>query len=219
MALKNRATPWSYKKGETPLHKMSAGSKLAFLLLLSLAAFFPGPESLSLIVLGIAAITLVLLSFIARIGPGTLLRGSSPLFLMVLAVFLFQAVEFSPPGINFTGLKESAFFCARLATAFAAGTLLFSVTTSGEIRKSLSRLEVFLRLKKLKLGLCLSLMLGFIPMLFQIWEDINLAWESRSGKKNLSRLLVLVPLLIERMMVQAGQIALAMEARSPMEAE
>jgi biotin transport system permease protein len=205
--------PWSYKKGSSLLHKLPAGTKLIFLLTLSLAAFFPGRPELSLAIVAGIALFLVLLSLIAGIGPLLLLRGSAPLLFIVMAVFIFQAVEFSPLGLNFDGLMESLLFCARIGTAFAAGSLLFSVTTSGEIRKSLSRLEVYLRLEKLKLSLSISLMLGFIPMLFQIWEDLNLTWKCRAGKKNLSRMVKLVPLLVERMMLKAADTATAMESR------
>ena len=210
---KSRPTPWSYKKGSSVIHRLPAGLKLIFLLFLSLVSFFPGTEAQSLYLLAAVAFILILLSFAADIGPAALLRGSGPLFFVILAAFLFQAVEFSPPGINFEGLIETILFCARIGAAFAAGTLLFSVTTAWEIKKSLSRLEAFLHLKKLKPGFSISLMLGFIPALFQIWEDINLAWKSRGGKKNLSRLVVLVPLLVERMMVKAAETATAMEAR------
>ena len=208
-----KATPWSYRKGATLLHRLPAGFKLAFLLLLSLAAFFPGPEARSLAVLGIIALILIILSFVAGIGPAALLRGSGPLLFLVLAVFLFQGIEISPFGFNFDALGESLIFCVRIGAAFAAGSLLFAVTTSGEIRKSLSRLEAALRLKKLKLGLSISLMLGFLPRFFEIWEDCNLAWKSRGGKKNLSRLAVLVPLVVERMMAKAAETALALESR------
>ena len=210
---KSRPTPWSYRKGSSPLHRLPAGFKLAFLLFLSLLAFFPGQEALSLAVLCAVAFILILLSFAAGIGPAALLRGSGPLFFVILAAFIFQAVEFSPPGINLGGLKETLIFCVRIGTAFSAGTLLFSVTTAWEIKKSLSGLEVFLHVKKLKLGLGISLMLGFLPRFFEIWEDLNLVWESRGGKKNLSRLIILVPLLVERMMLKAAETAAAMESR------
>ena len=213
MAIKKSPAPWSYKKGRSPLHRLPAGIKLVFLLTLSLAAFFPAQNTPGLAIVGGIALILVVLSIIAGIGPWVLLRGSGPLFFIVMAVFLIQAVEFSPPGFKLDGLMESVLFCARIATAFATGSLYFSVTTSGETRKSLSRLEAFLHLEKLKVGFSISLMLGFIPSLFQFWEDINLAWKSRGGKKNLSRLVTLAPLLIERMMVKAAETATAMEAR------
>jgi biotin transport system permease protein len=210
----NTLTPWSYRKGSSPLHRLPAGFKLAFLLLLSLASFFPGPEVLSYAILGSAALIIFILSFVAGIGPRTLLQGSGPLFFVILAVFLFQTLELSPIGLNFDGLKESILFCVRIGMAFASGALLFSVTTPREIKKSLSRLETFLRINKLNLSLYISLMLGFLPRFFEIWESLNLAWKSRGGKKNLSRLLTLVPLLVERMMVNAAETALAMESRS-----
>jgi len=210
---KSKPLPWSYKKRSSPVHKLPAGAKLIFLLMLSLAAFFPGNEAISLFVITGIAFIICLLSLIAGINPLLLLRGSSPLLLMVMAVFLVQAVEFSPFILNFEGLMESIIFCARIGTAFAAGALLFSVTTSGEIRKSISQLETVFKLKRFKPSLSISLMLGFIPMLFQVWENINLAWKGRGGRKNLNRLIILVPLLIERMMLKAAETATAMESR------
>jgi len=181
---------------------------LAFLLVLSLAAFFP-----SLVILSTIALFLILLSFAAKLGPWELLRGSGPLFFVVLAVLLFQTIEFAPLRINPEGLGDGIVFCLRIGVAFAAGSLLFAVTTTGEIRKSLSRLEAALHLEKLKLGLSISLMLGFIKRFFEIWEDLNLAWKSRGGKRNLSCLVVLVPLAFEKMMVKAVETASALESR------
>jgi len=205
----NNFTPWSYRKGSSLLHRLPAGLKLIFLLALSLAAFFP-----NLAVLASIAFTLILLSFVAGIGPRELLRGSRPLFFVILAVLLLQGIEFAPLRVNFEGLWEGIVFCLRIGVAYAAGTLLFAVTTTDEIRKSLSRLEAALHLKKLKLGLSISLMLGFIKRFFEIWEDINLAWKSRGGKRNLSRLIVLVPLAFEKMIVKAAETATALESRN-----
>ena len=210
---KSVLTPWSYRKGSSLLHRLPAAYKFAFLLLLSVPVFFPGPESQSLIILSVVILILVLFARAAGINPRELLRGSGPLFLLVLAVLLFQGIEFSPPGINFEGLAEGLIFCLRLGAAFAAGTLFFAVTTIGEIRKSLSGLETALHLQKLNIGLSIALMLGFLPEFFEIWEDVNLAWKSRAGKKSLSRLAILVPLAVERMMLRAADTALAMESR------
>ena len=206
-------TPWSYRKGVSPLHRMPAGFKLIFLLALSLASFIPGTGIFVFVIPGAIATILITLSIVAGIGPGTLLRGSGPLFVVVIGVFLFQALEFPPLGLNLQGLRESIVFCARLGLAFAAGALLFSVTTPGEIRKSLSKAEKVLHLEKLNLSLSISLMLGFLPRFFEIWENLNLAWKSRGGKKNPRRLKVLVPLAVERMMLKAAETAEAMEAR------
>jgi energy-coupling factor transporter transmembrane protein EcfT len=228
VALKNKkksaVTPWSYlppgkggkgRKGGSFLHRLPAGFKLAFLLFLSLASFFPGTERQSFVLLGIIAFILAALSFAAGIGPPALLRGSGPLFLVVLWGFILQAVEFSPQliRINPRGLAQAVIFSLRIGSAFSAGTLLFSVTTPSEIRKSLSRLEAFLHIEKLNLSLYISLMLGFLPQFFEVWEDLCLAWKSRGGKKNLSFIVIIVPLAIEKMMRKAAETAAAMEAR------
>ena len=209
----NKNTPWAYRKGATLLHRLPAGYKLVFLLVLSVSVFFPGTETRSITILACIIILLVILSLLSGINPFDLLRGSFPLFMVIIAVFLLRGLEFSPPGFNSEGLKESIIFCFRIGTAFAAGSLLFTVTTPGEIRKSLSRLEVFLHLEKLKLSLSISLMLLFLPRFFEVWEDLNLTWKSRGGKNSFSRLVILVPIAVERMMIKAAQNAEAMEAR------
>jgi biotin transport system permease protein len=211
---KSAVTPWSYRKGFSPLHRLPAGFKLIFMLLLSFAAFFPGPQVLSVIILVSIVFILAALSFAAGIGPQALLRGSSPLFFIILAVFIFKGIEVSPLGFRVDELETAIIFCARIGMAFAAGSLFFSVTTSGDIKKSLSHLEVFLHLEKLRLSLSISLMLKFLPCFFESWEDLSLAWESRGGKKNLHRLAFQVSLTIEKMIEKAAETATAMEARA-----
>jgi biotin transport system permease protein len=221
----NAYTPWAYRKGKSPLHRLSGGVKLAFLLCLSLGAFFPG-----LMVLPVLVCLLALLSLRAGIRPWELLRGSRPLLLFVLFIFLFKAVEFNPrfkagdtagagtgvswfPSLNREGLREGLVFGLRIAFSFAAAALFFSVTTMGEIRKSLSRLESFLRLERLRLGLAVSLMLMFLPRFFETWEAADTAWKSRGGGKGLRKLRVLVPLTIEKMLELAAETSAALESR------
>ena len=211
---KDNPTPWSYQKGSTPLHRSPAGFKLIFLLLLSLAVFIPGSAFRSSIILSGTALILIILSLIARKNPLSLTRGSGPLVFVVLAVFLLRGLELSPPGINFTGLEETAIFGARIIIAFCAGSLLFSVTTAWEIRKSLSRLELILHLDKLKLSLGIPLMLAFLKGFFVIWEDLNLAWKARGGGNTLKRLVTLTYLSIEKMMKKAAETAAALESRA-----
>jgi energy-coupling factor transporter transmembrane protein EcfT len=83
----------------------------------------------------------------------------------------------------------------------------------GEIKKSLAKLEAILHLKRLRLSLGLSLMLGFLPRFFEVWEDAELAWESRAGKKGLRFFIVIIPLVIEGLMNTAAETAAALESR------
>jgi biotin transport system permease protein len=111
----------------------------------------------------------------------------------------------------------------RIFVPFAAAALLFAVTTMRELRLSLGALEI--RLKNLFSAGCaqprniaffslgISLMLGFIPRFFEMWETANLACDARVCGRGPRRLLLLVPLVPERMMEAAADTALALEAR------
>jgi biotin transport system permease protein len=104
----------------------------------------------------------------------------------------------------------------RIFTPFAAASLFFAVTTMRELRLSVTAIELRLRRKKTgvsSFGLGLGLMMGFIPRFFNLWEMSNIACDARSCKRGLRRMLILIPLVIERMMVAAADTALAVEAR------
>jgi biotin transport system permease protein len=124
---------------------------------------------------------------------------------------------FSPPGF-FAGLS----FALTVIESFAAGALLFRVTTMTELRESLGRLETFLlrpltrllgRPLQPRLSLGIALMLGFLPRFFELWETLSSAYDARSGKGGLPRILALVPLVTERMMESAAETAGALESR------
>jgi biotin transport system permease protein len=205
---KTGTVPWAYRKGSSFLHRLPGGLKLIFLLALSLAAFFPG-----LLVLPAAALILILGAVNAGLKPWELLRGSGPLFMIVLAVIALRAVHFFPPGLDLPGLKEGCLLGIRMSLSFCAGALLFSVTTMGEIKKSLAAAETFLGIQRLRLSLGLSLMLGFLPKFFEIHDSAETAWKSRGGKKNFRYLAVLIPLITERMMEAAAETSAALESR------
>jgi energy-coupling factor transporter transmembrane protein EcfT len=209
------APPWAYRKRNTPLHRASGGVKLACLLSLSLGAFLPGLK-----IFPVLALLLTALSLAGGIKPWELLRGSRPLLLFVLLVFLFKALEFTPPGtdapplaLNPEGLKEGLVFGLRIAFSFAAGALFFALTTVGEIKRSLSRLESLLRLERLRLSLLISLMLMFLPRFFETWEEAERAWKSRGGRRGFGKLMGLVPLVMEKMVQLAAETSAAMESR------
>jgi biotin transport system permease protein len=215
-------SPWAYRKGNSLLHRLPGGVKLAALLCLSLGVFFS-----VLTVFPALVFILILLSLLGGIRPWELLRGSPPLLLFVLFIFLFKAVELNPRftgvtsvtsitsviSVNAEGLTEGLVFGLRIAFSFAAAALFFAVTTVGEIKKSLSRLESLLHLEGLKISLAVSLMLMFLSRFFETWEDAEAAWKSRGGGKGFRKLRVLVPLAMEKMLRLAAETSAAMESR------
>ncbi|GHU13512.1 hypothetical protein FACS1894161_3550 [Spirochaetia bacterium] len=210
-------TPWSYRPGNSVLHRAPAGLKLLGLLAISAAVFAFGPR-----VFAAAAVLLVIFSLFSGIKPWELLRGSRTLLLMIVLILVFRSVHLDDgmrngaifPRFDTDGVLEALVFGGGILVSFSAGALLFSVTTMTELADSIGAVERGLfRLKHPRLGLALSLMLGFLPRFFEIWETANLAWKARAGKRGLRSLTVLIPLVIERMMEHAADKAAALEAR------
>jgi biotin transport system permease protein len=237
-------TPYRYRAGQSLLHRCPAALKLLGLLLVSIGAFISIP--------GLAAATAVVIAgaLIAGIRPWELLRGSKTIVFLAVFVIMFRTLRPGGPTANpgaagagtvvFSILDPEGFWGGLhqgmcFLVSFAAGALLFSVTTMRELRDSLGRLEdavvsrflsipLFFRAGNGKnpspkrrvhnrFALGFSLMLGFLPRFFEIWETANLACDARAGKKGLGRFLTLVPLVIERMMEMAGETSEALESR------
>jgi biotin transport system permease protein len=180
---------------------MPAGLKLIFVIIFSTIAYGS--------VYGLAvSVTLILAACaIARIPPLVLLKGSKPLVILSLCIIIFKI-------INGEGIIENLLTTSRLFVPFAVAALLFSVTTMRELRLSLAFVEEkIIREHAPFFSLAISLMLGFIPRFFELWDDANLACDSRSCKRGLRRLFLLVPLVTERMMEASANTALALEAR------
>jgi biotin transport system permease protein len=220
-----RETPFGYRQGKTILHRMPAGLKLIFVILISAFAFAS--------VYGLAAsILLVLIACaLARIPPHSLLKGSKPLVILSLCIILLRTILLEREGIAVSGLHipfisregflEGLLTAPGLFVPFAAAALLFSVTTMKELRLSLALVEKRVtrffsphREHTPFFSLGISLMLGFIPRFFEMWDDANLACDSRSCKRGLRRLFLLIPLVTERMMEASANTALALEARA-----
>jgi biotin transport system permease protein len=175
--------------------------KLLCLLCVSVASFLFGfPALLASSVLIVAA------AGAAGIKPWELLRGAGPLTLIIALVLLSRSVDYAPVE-SLGGFQEALRFGWALLLSFAAAALLFSVTTMTEIRDSLPQGPF----SPLSLGI--ALMLGFMPRFFEIWENTELAYRARSGKKGPAQIVTLIPLTIERMIECAVETAVALEGR------
>lgn len=264
----SRRIPFGYQSGDTLLHRSPAGLKLLCLLALSITTFGSIPGLLLSAALTCAA------SLAARIRPWKLLRGFRSLFMLSLFILIFTTVNpgaegvslgeitvfglslpaFDIPFISVKGFFEGVLSGLRITVSFAAGSLLFAVTTMRELRLSLSKAErAVLGLAVLgpavlgpavlglfrparnkvprgqaktsrpskgdsppaagRVSLGISIMLGFIPRFFELWETMNMACEARSCKRGIHRFMRVIPLVIERMLEMAADTADALEAK------
>jgi biotin transport system permease protein len=194
--------------------------------------------------LALTILLLAIASLFARIPPWELLKGSKPLVMLSLCIVIIKTFEqggagvttpeiiifnyYIPdlyiPAVSVNGFYEGIITVLRILVSFAAAALLFSVTTMRELRLSIGAIELWLKrlffpARTNKGGIAffslgLSLMLGFIPRFFDLWEASNLACDARSCKRGLQRLFILIPLVTERMMEAAADTSLALEARA-----
>ncbi|MFP3089083.1 energy-coupling factor transporter transmembrane protein EcfT [Treponema sp. TIM-1] len=221
--------PYAYCPGSSLLHRLPAGLKLLLFLSLSFSAFFFGFP-------GLCGGSLLLFfgTLSAGIKPWELFRGARYLLIMTLLVLAFRSWSFFPPAFNVSGFTAGCRFAATILVSFAAASLLFKVTTMTEFRESIRRAEGILRypllallkplrqdwacrlryrLERPRLSLGIALLLGFLPQFFEIWETASKAYAARAGKKGISRIIVLIPVLSEGMMERAGKTARALEVR------
>lgn len=220
-------TPYSYRPGNTVMHRLPAVLKLPGLLAFSAAVFFFGVYALAA-----ASLFLVFLSILAGIKPWELLRGICSLAAALFLVLFSRALRFDPLSLDPAEAAGALIFIWGVVLSFSAGALLFSVTTMTELRESVSALESALgrpgifflkkipglrglarRLERPRLGVAVALTLGFLPRFFEVWETALLAWRARAGKRGVRTMLVLVPLTAERMIEAASETASAMEGR------
>lgn len=254
----SRRIPFGYQSGDTLLHRSPAGLKLLCLLALSITTFGSIPGLLLSAALTCAA------SLAARIRPWKLLRGFRSLFMLSVFILIFTTVNpgaegvslgeitvfglslpaFDIPFISVKGFFEGVLSGLRITVSFAAGSLLFAVTTMRELRLSLSKAEravlgpavlgLFRPARNKvprgqaktsrpskgdsppaagRVSLGISIMLGFIPRFFELWETMNMACEARSCKRGIHRFMRVIPLVIERMLEMAADTADALEAK------
>ncbi|MDR1970765.1 MAG: hypothetical protein LBQ46_02475 [Treponema sp.] len=219
--------PFGYRPGRGPLYRCPALVKLLALLLLSVFAYTSVPG------LAIAALGLGGAALIGGIRPWTLLRGGSPLVFLALFFLLLRVIRLEAgalPALDTASLPGALAQSLSMLVSFAAGSLLFTVTTMKELRDALAgrgsragparglrscpaRLRFRFGLVRFRFGLAFTLMLGFLPRFFEIWETANLAWQARGGRGGMRRMAVLIPLVTELMIETAFNTSEALEAR------
>lgn len=220
---------YAYRPGNTAIHRMNALIKLFILLAITLSSFFLGPWGLGL---GAPIVLWGVLG--ARLAPRVLFSGSGPLLVTSFLIFLLKAFRWTPPYFDVEGALQGLIFIAGISVSFAGGALLFATTTSRDLRKTLMNLEKILliplvwvfsktsapwakrweqALNRPRLALSISLMLSFIPRIFEVWENTELAYRARLGKRGVRGSAALILLVTERLMEAAGETALALEGR------
>ena len=155
-----------------------------------------------------------------------------------LSIFsaLFEKRDPLPPGdlvlLLCTPRPDFLLLVMRLFLIVQLSALLFRTTTTLEIRNGLSLIEICIRrflwliffrqnkdsksgspVIKPRFAQIIALFAGFIPELFETWNQIDTAWRARGGKNGLKKIRTLVYVLISLSMDKAARKARAIAAR------
>ena len=232
-------TPFAYHPGATVLHRAPAGVKFLCVIVVS-AVCFVSVYALAASIVLIAAASIAARIPPRQLLKGSKPLVILSLFIVLLKTFLPLEGDI----FHIEGLVEGLIIAMRIFVPYAAAALLFAVTTMRQLRYSMKKVfetvpkcqimeqqpqknavlqAIGRKIAKacdkitnfgtsVSLGICL--MLGFIPRFFELWEASNMACEARSCKRGLRRLLLLIPLVTERMMETASDTAMALQARA-----
>lgn len=190
-----------YHPGESWLHRLWPGAKLAALAGVGTVLFLR--ESLPLSA-GVLAVALMLYA-VARIPAGLVWAQLRPLIWVLAILFAVQWL--------IDGLPMAIFMITRLVVLILLAALVTLTTRSADMIDTLTRALSPLRLigvDPARVSLALSLALRFIPVLGTITEDVREAQRARGLDRSVIALAVPVILRLLRM---ADEIAEAIDAR------
>lgn len=198
---------FAYRKGNTPLHRMSAFVKLALLVALCLTTF-AGSANVSFAfflsdLLGIARLTFCFLVSVCLfiLSEHKLSSIKAIKFVAILGVLVtaFSAICFGKSSANDAvlchykniiyieenGLFYGLLYTVRLFITSLSAQVIFETTSSLAIKDALCTLEDFVAkilpaIKKLHFALILTLAISFIPTVFAVWAQVQKACKARS---------------------------------------
>ena len=211
-------TAFSYKLGNSFLHRCPTLIKILFLPAVSIAVFML-PWQVAVMVVGLQTIA----GFLLHLTPREQLCDLQAV--LYYAAFLIFA---KLTGALFTHTLKPDFFTdfvptllllLKLLCVMQTASLVFKTSTSLQIRQALERMELAIRRffhmpLRTPAAQMLALFICFIPQVSKNWAQSKKAWLARGGKKGLRMLIVLLPVLFCVGMKQAYNSARAITIRS-----
>jgi biotin transport system permease protein len=188
--------------GDSVLHRLPAGVKLAALMAISLALFTVDLP----VLLGFAAIAGLAGHWLLRISAAEIWQRMRSYALIIVVVSLFTAFFNSP--------AEGLVALLRLSALALLASLVTATTTTGDfiavITKAASPLERLGLVRAQDVGLSIGLVIRFLPEIIGRYDYIRDAHHARGLKPR--PLSIIVPLIITTLR-SADEIASAIDAR------
>jgi len=190
-----------YLHRDSPVHRLPAGVKLAVLLVAAgVVLLWPEPSGL-----GAAGLLCIALTAVARLPLAALVGQLRPLMVVMMPIFAVQAM--------LAGWEEGLIVVGRFGVLVLLAALVTLTTRVSDMTDTLERQLrplCLLGVNAAKLSLMLSLAVRFVPILFDLLQEIRMAQRARGGERNPGALLV--PLTVKTLRM-ADTLAEALEAR------
>jgi len=203
---------FSYTASDSIIHRTPAGLKILLL--------FCVPVTVLLCPIEVCLVLIAVFPILALVGKIRLLdflRDLRPIViycLMIVSIDVLSYLLFHRNDEIVT--QRSLHTILRLLCAIEATSVFFRTTSTYETGSALQTVERVLTFGKSRLVLSglFSMFLGFLPQIFATWSSLDLAYRARGGKKGISKVLTLFPLLITMSMKKATTTYLALLNRS-----
>ena len=203
---------FSYTASDSIIHRTPAGLKILLL--------FCVPVTVLLCPIEVCLVLIAVFPILALVGKIRLLdflRDLRPIVIycmMIVSIDVLSYLLFHRNDEIVT--QRSLHTILRLLCAIEATSVFFRTTSTYETGSALQTVERVLTFGKSRLVLSglFSMFLGFLPQIFATWSSLDLAYRARGGKKGISKVLTLFPLLITMSMKKATTTYLALLNRS-----
>lgn len=210
-----------YKKTDSFLHHLPPILKLVFLLL-GTTILFKAPSSVLIFVLSFFFLLSLMIHFPLKEQLSCWKPLTAYIFILyisdLLQMFFSRTGNFTFSLKDFTPQTQTIQLILFMFTSIQLASLVFRSTTTMEIRSALENLELKIRKifhlkQKTTITGSFSLLILFIPMVLEVWNQIDRAWISRGGKNSFRKYLKLLPLLFSISMKKAYDTEKAIRAR------
>ena len=194
-----------------PASSLDPSCRLICLGLLSSASLFASWPFAALVALG--SLSLLLLE---GLSLSAMLRESAFVVLFALLTILLRFFGTNSHAEPIVFASESIRYGTRLLAAFLAGRLYYASTRLSELRDSTTRIARRIPIaRRFDLGLVLSLILGYIPLIFDEWRDSLVAARSRGmpRRPSLSLQCRFLAAFLRRLILRAVALPQALVAR------
>ena len=225
--MKKKYSLFSYKYGNSFLHRCAAWKKILVIPFLSILTFYL-PIWFSAAVILFQFVLAFYLKFSLREQAEDfkpVIYYAVLLFLMKIFILLGSGFNVNNPAVFLSSENASLIFgneiiymLIKLFCLMQMASLVFKTSTSLELREGIEFIEKnirkFLHLKEdCKFTDVVALFVNFIPLVSKNWQQSERAWKARAGKKSVKMYLILIPVLFSVGMKQAYNAARSLSAR------